>query len=425
MPHLRPLQEYRHAAWPTDGPFFILAALFAAAAIARRRWRQVLPALALGVLGALRVRFVAEFALLAGPLVAAAAPRLPLLRPALVDGAVAAALALLVVVPRARATRWLDLGMEADLVPLAAVRFAEQSGLRERMYNDLEVGSYLTWDGWPRWRVFQDPRINGYPQELHAVLRRGDLSRAEWEALLGPFGVTAALITYPDVNPRAALFDPEGWALLYRGRDGLVFARRRAEWAGLIAARELPLTFVRSGDPDGGVAAQPLAAPPAASPVARCAWKKRLGDVLVERRADEQARDAYREALAGGCLAGPERAAAALALGDAAMRLGDPATAADAYRGLDDPNARTRRGLALLALHRPAEALEDLAAARRARPDDADALLGAGLALSALGRAPEAAAALRRFLSVAPAHAGAARARAELARLDGTPPPRR
>src|SRR4051812_2754272 len=67
MPTLRPLQEYRPAAWPTDGPFFFLAALFVAAAAARRRWRQVLPAAALAALGALRIRFVAEFALLAAP----------------------------------------------------------------------------------------------------------------------------------------------------------------------------------------------------------------------------------------------------------------------------------------------------------------------------------------------------------------------
>jgi tetratricopeptide (TPR) repeat protein len=300
-------------------------------------------------------------------------------------------------------------------VPLAAIRFAEQNGLRERMYNDLEVGSYLTWDGWPRHRVFQDPRINGYPDELHAVLRRTDLQRAEWEALLGRFQVTAALVTYPDVNPRAALFDPERWALVYRARDGLVFARRRPDWARLIAERELPLTFARS--PEGAVAAQLLEAQPAASPVPPCAWRKRLGDAFAERGADEKARDVYREAVAGNCLGGGERAAAALALGDAAMRLGDPATAADAYRGLEDPEARTRRGLALLALHRPAEALEDLAAARRARPDDPDALLGHGLALAALGRRDEATAVLRRFLAIAPGHPGVARARAELASL--------
>jgi hypothetical protein len=424
MPSLRPLQEYRHAAWPVDGPYFFLAALVPAAAWVRRGpWRHVLPALALGALGALRIRFVAEFALLAGPVVAAAAavPAEVVGRRGRAAGAAEAltmaALVGLAVVPRALAVRdggrWLDVGVEPDLVPAAAIRFADEHGLRDRMYNDLEVGSYLTWDGWPRHRVFQDPRINGYPEEMHAVLRRTDLPRDEWERFLARFGVTAALISYPDLNPRAALFDPERWALVYRAPDGLVFARRGPERAALAAARELPVTFARAAD--GGVEARALEARPAASPVPDCVWRQRLGDFFVEAGDDGRARAAYSGALP--CLDEPARAAAALALGDAALRMGDRAAAADAYAGLDDPAARTRRGLALLALGRVDEALADLAAARRDRPADPDARLGEALALSALGRRAEARLALRAFLALAPAHAGAARARAELARL--------
>ncbi len=74
MPSLRPLQEYRVATWPLDGPFFLLAAaLLAAIACAPRgRWRTFLPVIALGLLGWRRIRFVAEFALLAAPAIAAA-----------------------------------------------------------------------------------------------------------------------------------------------------------------------------------------------------------------------------------------------------------------------------------------------------------------------------------------------------------------
>jgi tetratricopeptide (TPR) repeat protein len=232
--------------------------------------------------------------------------------------------------------------------------------------------------------------------------------------------VTSALVTYPAVNPRAALFDPARWALVYRARDGLVFARRRPEFAALIAARELPITFARGAD--GAVEALALEDRPAASPAADCAWRQRLGDFLVEAGADARAREAYRRALA--CLAGDDRRAAALALGDVEMRLGDRAAAAVAYGQAPDAEARGKRGLALLALGRAAEALDDLAAARAARPGDPDARLGEGLALAALGRRAEAAAALRAFLTLAPAHVGAARARAELARLGSLSPPR-
>ena len=152
------------------------------------------------------------------------------------------------IVPRVNAVRRgeraFDIGLDPTLVPAAAIAFVNENGLRDRMYNDMEVGSYLTWEGWPLHPVFQDPRINGYPPAFHALLRRDDLSRAEWDALLAGFGVATALVTYPAENPRAAFFDPDRWALVYRADDGLVFVRRRPEFAALVARAELPVRFV-------------------------------------------------------------------------------------------------------------------------------------------------------------------------------------
>jgi hypothetical protein len=267
MPHVRPLQEYRVAEWPLDGPFFFLVVALAAGVVWRRvppRW--TLPLVALAGLGSRRIRFVAEFSMLAGPALAVLLTAvLPRVRAVTV--AAAALLGVLIVVPRVRAGQGLDLRMETGLVPFEAITFAEQNGLRDRMYNDLEVGSYLTWEGWPRHRVFQDPRINSYPDDFHAVLRRADLGQAEWQRFLDGFSVDAALVTYPDVNPRAALFAPERWALVYRGADALVFTRRLPGRSALIAARELPLTFSYA---DGAVTARPLPVPP--GPVPACEW---------------------------------------------------------------------------------------------------------------------------------------------------------
>jgi tetratricopeptide (TPR) repeat protein len=397
MPSLRPLQEYRAASWPLDGPFFFLAAgVLAALALPGRRLRHLLPALALGLLGARRIRFVAEFALLAGPIVAGsltelgarAARRFPA-GSRLATVAITAALAGFTLVPRLaaarRGERLVAIGLEPGLVPEAAIHFADENGLRDRMYNDLEVGSYLAWEGWPRARVFQDPRINGYPADFHAVLRRDDLTRAEWQALLDRFEVTSALVTYPDVNPRAALFDPERWALVYRDGEALVFARRTPRFASLIARLELPISF--SYARASGVDARPLAAPPAASPVSECEWQRRLGDARVEAGDDHGALESYRAARAApGCLAPEPRTAAGLALGDAALRLSDPAAAADAYAGIDLPRAHRNRGLALLALDRNEEALAELETALRAMPDDADGQRAAAIARGRLHR---------------------------------------
>jgi tetratricopeptide (TPR) repeat protein len=285
------------------------------------------------------------------------------------------------------------------------------------MYNDLEVGSYLTWEGWPRFSVFQDPRINGYPDDFHAILRRADLTRAEWQALLDRFGVTSALISFPDLNPRAALFDPERWALVYRAADGLVFARRREEWAQLIENLELPVTFAPAAE--GGVAPRPLLTRPAASTVPDCVWSWRLADLYVELGDDAAARPRYAKALREqetGCAGIEQRRLIGIALGDLALRAGDSAAAVEAYADVHDPAVRVRRGLALLKLRRDDEALADFREARDDRPDDPDAQLGEALALAALDR-PEARGALERFLSLHPGHLGAASARAALGRV--------
>jgi hypothetical protein len=292
------------------------------------------------------------------------------------------------IVPRVAAARRgerFDIGLDPTLIPEDAIAFVNANGLRDRMYNDMEVGSYLTWEGWPRHRVFQDPRINGYPRAFHALLRRADVPRAEWDAALAGFGVTTALITYPTQNPRAAFFDPDRWALIYRADDGLVFARRRPELAALIARSELPIRF--DSDSEHRVRPQAVYGRPADSPLRDCEWKRRLGDFFTESFDNANAVAAYRAARATpGCLDPAGAVAAGMALGDAALRLHDPATAAAAYAGIDLPRAHVNRALALLGLGRAEEALGEARAVLAGDPDNADAQTAERLAKEQLVR---------------------------------------
>jgi hypothetical protein len=397
MPWLRPLEEYVPARWPDNAPAaFVAIGVAVAAALPTRRWRHLFPVALLGLLGARRNRFLAEFALLSAPIVAgaltdaarrvfaslAASARDLLLRSATV--VVVATLAVPAIIKRIGDARdgnpVFRVGLDRSLVPWNAIAFVNQNGLRDRMYNDMEVGSYLTWEGWPRHRVFQDPRINGYPPAFHAMLRRDDLSRTEWSALLAGFGVTTALVTYPDVNPRAAFFAPEQWALVYDAPDGLVFVERRPEFAALTARQEIPVSF--SFDRRKGVGRLPIDRRPPASPVAECEWQRRLGNVFVQHGDDARAATAFGQAIAApGCLEPAARSEARQSLGDAALRLHDPATAADAYAGVDLPAAHTNRALALLALGRAREALAEARAARAQAPDDPDAQQAERMAL--------------------------------------------
>ena len=432
MPWLRPLQEYRTARWPLDGPFFFLLAGLATATLASillRRERHLsplrvfAPLLALALLGAFRIRFVAEFSILAGPALAVAASRLlPALRGRVLAWSAAAALLALTVGPRAQAAaagaRWFDIGLEADLVPEAAVAFAEQHGLRSRMYNDLEVGSYLTWQGWPRFRVFQDPRINGYPESFHAVLRRTDLSREEWQRLLDGFSVDAALLTYATVNPRGAWFDPAKWALVYRAADGLVFTRRLPERAALIDELEIPLSFSYASAT--GLQPLPLWQKPPEATVPECEWQRRLGDFHRSVGDEQAALRAYESALtgqSGTCLDSNWQPGVRQILGALALRLGEPAKAVTWLDGLIAPQARTNHGFALLGLGQAASALADFDAALAALPSNDEAGFGRGLALEALGQRAEAAAAFTQLLARSPGHLSASVAREHLLRL--------
>jgi hypothetical protein len=308
--------------------------------------------------------------------------------------------------------RVVELGLEHDLVPFAAIDFVEQHGLRERMYNDLEVGSYLTWRGWPKYQVFQDPRINGYPEEFHALLRRADLSRAEWQRFLDGFGVTSALITYPSVNPRGALFDPARWALVYRDNDGLVFSHRPSP-KGL---REIPLTF--SYSPSTGLVPVPIAAPPAGAAVSPCEWQRGLGDYHRLAGENPAALAAYEVAL-GVAGDAPCAAEARVAAGSLALQLGDPAKAARLLDGATSAVARTNHGFALLALGRPAEALAEFDGILAGDPKNDEATFGRGLGLVGLGRNGEAVAAFDALLGRSPHHVSAPAARRERERLRG------
>jgi len=426
MPNLRPLQEYRHAQWPLDGPFFFLVGGLALAVLlpmVQRRWgtlvptRVVLPCVALGMVGGLRIRFVAEFAMVAGPALAVACTRLfPWLGGRWPSWITAGTLMVLTAAPRvvsvAEGGRAFDIGIDPDLVPLAAVNFVEKHGLRERMYNDLEVGSYLTWRGWPRYRVFQDPRINGYPESFHAVLRRSDLSRAEWQGLLDTFGVTSALVTFPSVNPRGALFDPSQWALVYRANDGLVFVRRalRADLP------EIPLTFSYSAA--GGLVTTPLEEPPASADVSMCEWQLRLGDYHRTLGDARSALHHYRAAMDASPFA-PCSLAVREPAGIQALQLGDAAEAARLLEGAISTVARTNHGFALLALGQPDQALADFDGVLASDPRNDEATFGRGLGLVALGRSGEAAQAFESLLARSPGHLSASAARQQLERLRG------
>ncbi len=412
LPAVHPVDEFRVPSWSSDAPLLLyLAALAGAAAVTLARGpgaarqsmvRALGPALPLALLAGHAVRFGADAALLGAPVLAlavrgtrpgeagAAEPRWAAL--AGVGLLVALTIGPRLAAGRSSPDRW-GIGLDTRELPLDAIAFLEKNGLRERMYNDFEIGSYLLFEpvgGYPRHRVFVDPRLPAYPLEMHRLLGRGDLSRQAWGAAMQRYGVDSALLTYAGINRRVAWWDPVEWALVWSASDARVFVRRLPHFRDLIARLEIPATFAFSAEE--GTATLPLVERPAASPVSDCEWARRVGDLLfgLDGALSERARAAYAKALAAppACLAAADESRLGAWLGAVA---------------LDEK--------------RPGEALALLDRAFGAGNREMSTLTNRAVALEALGRGPAAVAAWREVAAQAADPALADRARARAARL--------
>ena len=396
--NIHAVDEFRPLSWQSDAPLVIYAGalLLVLVFLARPRLRDLVPVLGVGFLAFRYMRFGADFVLVTALLVApqlserlqrwwrgrATAYRTQFER------ATGALLALLALAPRMAGLehhgRFLAMDLDRSVLPLAALQFVDEHGLRERMYNDFETGSYLIWQGYPRHRVFVDPRLPAYPLSFHQLLGRSDMTREEWTRTMDRFGVRSALIDYAGINRRVAWWAPEDWALVFRAHDTRVFVRRSQANRDFIAHYELPASFTFTAEEGGQIV--PLALPPAGSPVPGCEWQLRLGDLFFDLDGGHSVRalTAYREALAlpSGCLEPARERAACAWLGAIDQAAG---RAADALALLD-------RSLALA-------------------PADTAVLTNRALALEALGRASEAAQTWSRIATLAAGQPLAERAR--------------
>jgi hypothetical protein len=380
---LHPVDEFRPISWLSDAPLLIFAVallLLLGAGALRRLFVpacDLAPVIGMAILAARTVRFGADFilvgTLLLAPLWARLTARwsdrvLPALHAQLARAS-AALLLVLALVPRLsdweKHHPFFSIDVDRSSLPLVALDFVEKNGLRDRMYNDFETGSFLIWQGFPRYRVFVDPRLPAYPRSFHELLGRIDINREEWTRHMDGLGVKSALIDYAGINRRVAWWAPEDWALVFRAHDTRVFARRDSAHRDLIARTEIPATFGFSVEE--GAVTIPLATPPVTSPVPVCEWQLRLGDLFfdLEQGHSPRALSAYRQALAAptGCLSAEREASASAWLGAVEQAAGRAAEALALFdRSLAlagrDTSVLTNRALVLESLGRTSEAVQ-------------------------------------------------------------------
>ena len=395
IPAVHSVDEFRAPSWSSDAPLVIYGAVAAAAvawviraggAPARRRsLRALAPVLPLAVLALHAIRFGADAALVGAPLLAVAftaagerlAARWPALAVRLVPLSTLAVPALLIALslaPRVAAGSPFQgdsgIGLDRRELPLEAIAFVDEKGLRERMYNDFEIGSYLLFDpigGFPRHRVFVDPRLPAYPLEMHRLLGRGDLSRDEWTAAMDSLRRRERAAGLRGGQPSGGLVGPP-----HAGRWSSARTRRASSCDGCRAfASSSPSTRFRRRSPSRSRKGPPRfpwrrARPPPRSRIANgiggsaSSWSS-LDDALSER-----ARAAYTRALAApaGCLAPIEESRLGAWLGAVDLSAGQPK---EALALLERSLAAGNRELSTLTIWAAAlEALGRVAAAAAA-----------------------------------------------------------
>ncbi len=121
-------------------------------------------------------------------------------------------------------------GVWQDRWPLALLRFIDKEGVTGRPYNDVAVGDFLLWAGWPKGiRVYQDGRLQAYPEEFIGRTFRTH-EAWEWGRLMDDYQVDHGIVRRVYYGEReipceGLVFEELGWPLVYRDGGYLLYLR--------------------------------------------------------------------------------------------------------------------------------------------------------------------------------------------------------
>ncbi|MCK9418567.1 MAG: hypothetical protein M0R70_04200 [Nitrospirae bacterium] len=116
-------------------------------------------------------------------------------------------------------------------LPVAAVEFAERSGIQGRLFNTYHFGGYLIYKGFPKDGVFVDGRADMYNEFLKNYFDVVDV-KPEWKDILARFDIDWLLIT-ANSPLSVLLLETDTWSLVYADKVANVFVRNGSVNAGL------------------------------------------------------------------------------------------------------------------------------------------------------------------------------------------------
>ncbi|MCX6356640.1 MAG: hypothetical protein NT045_01980, partial [Candidatus Aureabacteria bacterium] len=136
------------------------------------------------------------------------------------------------------------LGVNMKLVPVRAVDFVEENGVRGPIFNSYGIGGYLIWRLYPRERVFLDGRVEMYGTEFlkgYMLYWQPEV----WEEYVRRYGITVAIIDREPNYTTRYLDESDRWALVFFDDRAMIYLRRVPQNEALI--RRYAYRYMRPG----------------------------------------------------------------------------------------------------------------------------------------------------------------------------------
>jgi hypothetical protein len=108
--------------------------------------------------------------------------------------------------------------------PIEATKFLTNQSLPQKIFNDMGFGSYLIWAAQPEYKVFVDPRIELFPQEIWTDYHMISNAIPGWEKRLEDHGARTLMLNTKSQGPLIeAVGDSDQWSLIYQDRFTRIF----------------------------------------------------------------------------------------------------------------------------------------------------------------------------------------------------------
>ena len=121
-------------------------------------------------------------------------------------------------------------GVVSTSLPSGAAGFLMSQHLAAHVYSDQAWGSYLDWQLWPRYELMVDSSIETHPPEVWLDVLSLDQGHVSWQEKLDTYGVDVLLLNRRRQAPLLdAVGRSAGWQAVYADETSEVFVRSQTE----------------------------------------------------------------------------------------------------------------------------------------------------------------------------------------------------